>query len=143
MGEIDLSKETQREFERIYSKASDPRIKSILLLVQTRGIKKLSEEEINGIKNLEDIPYIKILESMTSNEVNYFNKYFCCPNCQVYMKEQIEWINDSIFYTGQHLGYKPSFEGSNNEWKNAKNSERYRVFFCLKYPKKIIHRKVA
>lgn len=85
----------------------------------------VSDSEI--ISEIDSLSYDKLLE--------YSNFY--PQDLRHYIIIQKKWMQDEVYYLGIKLGHNPSSSEFEKDLQETKNAERFRAFYCLRYPEKI------
>lgn len=85
----------------------------------------VSDSEI--ISEIDSLSYDKLLEY----------SHFYPQDLRHYLIKQREWLQDEKYYLGIKLNHNPTEIEFEKDLQETKNAERFRAFYCLKYPDKI------
>ena len=102
-------------------------------------LEKLTPEELAIVDNPTDFLYLEIIKGMDVDEMKSFDAMV--PNEQEhYMRNQREWIQTERFLIGQRNGCEASSKDLLDDFEKCHNGERFRVFYCLKFPHMVSRR---
>lgn len=78
------------------------------------------------------------VDSFTMNELEYYSKTYIVTDLGHYMGLQIHWLEEEKYYLGIKLNHNPTNEEVIDAWVRHHNSERFRAFYVLRYPEKVV-----
>lgn len=89
------------------------------------------------ITSKEDYELIKLIDSLSDGELNYYSKVYVALDLRHYITLQLTWMEEEKYFLGMELHHDPSEEEMITAWIKHHNSERFRAFYVLKYPEKV------
>ena len=97
----------------------------------------LTPEEENLISDKSDIPILNDIKNMSKEEMESYSKYRIV-DFKHYMKIQKVWLETEKWLLGIKVNHAPSESEFVEDPYLVSNATRYRVFYVLKYPDKVI-----
>ena len=97
---------------------------------------RITEEE-NLISDKSDIPILNDIKNMSKEEMESYSKYRIV-DFKHYMKIQKVWLETEKWLLGIKVNHAPSESEFVEDPYLVSNATRYRVFYVLKYPDKVI-----
>ena len=94
---------------------------------------KLSRQELAVIHEKEDWLYFEVIKGMTVGELKQFDIYVP-TNLKHYNHRQVEWLKDELYLICVRENHKPTEAELLEDIEFNHNSERFRVYYSLKYP---------
>lgn len=93
----------------------------------------LTPAEASLVSDAKDLPYLEIIKGMNAAEFAAFSRYVLV-DFRHYVQLQLEWLRTEKWLLGSKIQRDPSTHDLLEDVHLLPNSERFRVFYVLKYP---------
>ena len=99
----------------------------------------LTPGELALIRDESDIPILAQIKRVSSDGLNYFDRFLPKPEfVRDYINVQIGWVRTDFWFLGIKLGRCPTEAELSGDYKAHNNSLRFRAFYALKFPDRIM-----
>ena len=85
-----------------------------------------------------DQSILEYIDTLQKAEVLIYHSTYEIQSLTHYINVQLEWILTARYFTGIRLGKFPSELELLDAWEANCNSERFRVFYILRYPNMVL-----
>ena len=84
----------------------------------------------------DDSEIIQTIDSLSYEQLLEYSVFYP-QDLRHYLSIQRKWLQDELYYLGLKLNHNPTPKEFDLDLIETKNTERFRAFYCLKYPDKV------
>jgi hypothetical protein len=86
---------------------------------------------------VDDRAILDYVDSLSESRLIYFSNCYYVKTLTHYVTLQCGWFEETKYYVGLKLNRNPSQTETLEQWVAAKNPERFRAYYVLKYPRNV------
>jgi hypothetical protein len=107
------------------------------MLTTESEIPNVAQDILGEIIHEERRDILEEIDSLTPEQLESFSHYMPI-DLRDYVSKQSKWIQDSIYFLGIDRGRVPTAAEISDKLLNTDYSMRYRAYYALKYPHKVV-----